>query len=170
MSPLEESATSTPASADTGAALGRIPSGLFVISWRTENRDRVMLASWVMQAGFAPPMVSVAVAPSREFLAAARGGLPFVVNVLSEHQRTLLARFGKPIAEGEEPFAGLAVERTTDHVAAITEAASWLACRMVGEALVDGADHVIVVGRVEAARGNPDVSPVVHLRRNGLKY
>jgi flavin reductase (DIM6/NTAB) family NADH-FMN oxidoreductase RutF len=41
---------------------------------------------------------------------------------------------------------------------------------MVGEAVVDGADHVVVVGRVEAARGVSDTAPLVHLRRNGLKY
>jgi hypothetical protein len=53
-------------------ALGRIPSGLFVISWQEAGADRTMLASWVMQAGFAPPVVSVAVAPSRDLLVASR--------------------------------------------------------------------------------------------------
>ncbi len=165
-----DAASSAPATAEISAALGRIPSGLFVIAWRREGRDGVMLASWVMQAGFDPPVVSLAVAPSREFLAAARDGQQFVVNVLSEHQRSLLARFGKPIPEGEEPFAGITVDRTSENVAAISDAASWLACRMVGEAVVDGADHVVVVGRVEAARGVSDTAPLVHLRRNGLKY
>lgn len=164
--------TASPAhpSAEIGAALGRIPSGLFVISWRHDDRDGVMLASWVMQAGFEPPMVSVAVAPSREFLAAVRGGLPFVINVLGENQRSLLARFGKPIADGEEPFAGLSIERTPNGVAIIADSASWLACRMAGEAVVDGADHIVVVARVEAARGVPETAPLVHIRRNGNKY
>jgi flavin reductase (DIM6/NTAB) family NADH-FMN oxidoreductase RutF len=170
MSLPQDSSSSSPASADIGAALGRIPSGLFVIAWRTEDHDRVMLASWVMQAGFEPPMLSVAVAPSREFLAAARGGLPFVVNVLAEHQRNLLARFGKPLAEGQDPFAGLTVERTAENIAAVADAASWLACRMVGEAVVDGADHIVIMARVEAARGSSGIEPLVHIRKNGLKY
>jgi len=63
-------------------ALGRIPSGLFVISWRHDGVDRTMLASWVMQAGFSPPAVSVAVAPTRELVAAIDRGIPFVVNIL----------------------------------------------------------------------------------------
>ena len=33
-----------------------------------------------------------------------------------------------------------------------------------------GADHVLVLGRVEAAGGRPDTSPLVHLRRSGLRY
>lgn len=152
------------------ASLGRIPSGLFVITWRAGEADRVMLASWVMQAGFEPPLVSLAIGTSRDLLAAVRGGASFVVNVLAESQRSLLARFGKPIADGDDPFAGLAVERTTGGVATLTDAPAWLACHMVGETSVAGADHVVVLARVDAARGTPDTPPLVHLRRNGFKY
>jgi flavin reductase (DIM6/NTAB) family NADH-FMN oxidoreductase RutF len=140
------------------------------MSWRSEDRDHVMLASWVMQAGFEPAMVSVAVAPSREFLTAARGGLPFVINVLAENQRSLLSRFGKPVADGQDPFLDLSVHRTADGVAVIDGVASWLTCRMVAESVVDAADHVVVVARVEAASGTAAIEPLVHIRKNGLRY
>lgn len=168
MPPSPQSPSS--ASADGVAdALGRIPSGLFVITWRSGDRDHAMLASWVMQAGFAPPVLSVAVGTSRELLTAVREGTPFAVNVLGESQRSLLARFGKAPAEGEDPFAGLGIDRTPTGVAVIGGAAGWLECRPVGEAAADG-DHVVVLGRVEAASGRPDTQPLVHVRRNGLKY
>lgn len=170
MSQPREIVTSPSAADDVGTALGRVPSGLFVVSWRSDDRDRVMLASWAMQAGFEPPMVSLAVAPSREFLAAVRCGIPFVINVLAASQRSLLARFGKPIADGEDPFNGIAVHRIADNVAVIDGAASWLACRMAGEAMVDGADHVVVVARVETAGGSAAIEPLIHIRKNGLRY
>ncbi len=151
-------------------ALGRIPSGLFVVTWRHEASDRGMLASWVMQAGFAPPLVSVAVGTSRDLLAAVRAGTPFVVNVLAESQRSLLARFGRPPAAGEDPFAGLAIHRTPAGIASFAESAAWLECRFVGETTAPGADHAIVLGRIEAATGSSDIAPLVHLRRSGLKY
>jgi flavin reductase (DIM6/NTAB) family NADH-FMN oxidoreductase RutF len=156
--------------ADLAVALGRIPSGLFVVTWREGGADRGMLASWVMQAGFEPPLVSVAVGSSRDLLAALAGGAAFVVNVLAESQKGLLGRFGKPPAAGEDPFAGLAVERTADGAAALADAAAWLACRPVAEAVAPGGDHVVVVGRVEAARGTTAAEPLVHVRRNGLRY
>lgn len=152
------------------AALGRIPSGLFVISWRSNDADRGMLASWVMQAGFAPPLVSVAVGTTRDLLGVVRAGGPFAVNVLAESQRSLLARFGKPPADGEDPFAGLALERTPTGVALLAEAAGWMECRPVGETAAAGADHVLVLGRIEAAGGRADTAPLVHLRRSGLRY
>ena len=168
--PSSAQSPSSAAGTDLASALGRIPSGLFVVTWRTDARDHAMLASWVMQVGFAPPLVSVAVGTSRDLLAAVRSGAPFAVNVLAETQRSLLARFGKAPAEGEDPFAGLGVERTPQGLAALADAASWLECRPVGEATAAGADHVLVLGRVEAAVGRPDSPPLVHVRRNGLKY
>jgi hypothetical protein len=40
----------------------------------------------------------------------------------------------------------------------------------VGETTAAGADHVVVLGRIEAAGGRPDTAPLVHLRRSGLRY
>ena len=44
------------------AVLGRTPSGIFVLTARAaDGRETGMLASWVQQASFEPPMVTVAV-------------------------------------------------------------------------------------------------------------
>ena len=155
------------------SALGRIPSGLFIVTWCEDSRDRGMLASWVMQAGFAPPMVTVAVAPGRGLLAAIDAGAPFVVNVLAETQRPLLARFGKPAGADDDPFAGLAVGRAACGAPTLGDAAAWLECRPIsrtaGSVEVPG-DHVVVLASVTAAEPGPDLQPLVHLRKNGLRY
>jgi flavin reductase (DIM6/NTAB) family NADH-FMN oxidoreductase RutF len=110
------------------------------------------------------------VGTGRDLLGVVRAGGLFAVNALAESQRSLLARFGKPPAEGEDLFAGLAVERTPAGVAVLAEAAGWMECRPVGETTAAGADHVVVLGRIEAAGGRPDTAPLVHLRRSGLRY
>jgi flavin reductase (DIM6/NTAB) family NADH-FMN oxidoreductase RutF len=153
-----------PAASEIAAALGRVPSGLFVVSWREEAADRCMLASWVMQAGFTPPQVSVAIAESRGLLAAVDQGQPFAVSVLAESQRGLLARFGKP---GTDAFAGLDVHRTASGLAALSDAAAWMECRAVTRAA--HGDHVVVIAEVVAA-GGAGGEPAVHVRRNGLRY
>jgi flavin reductase (DIM6/NTAB) family NADH-FMN oxidoreductase RutF len=132
-----------------------------------------MLASWVMQAGFEPPMVTVAMAPGRDLLEAVEAGTPFVVNVLGENQRALLARFGKPAAAGEEPFAGLAVSRAGCGAPKLDEAAAWLECGPVSQTAGSDAtpsDHVVVLARVIAAGTGGELAPLVHLRKNGLRY
>jgi flavin reductase (DIM6/NTAB) family NADH-FMN oxidoreductase RutF len=149
-------------------ALGKIPSGLFIITWRHEGGDRGMLASWVMQAAFTPPAVTVAVAASRDLLATIAAGTQFVVNILGESQRSLLARFGRPAGPGEDPFAGLALARTASGAAALTAATGWLECRGVTQATAG--DHVIVVAEVMHAGSGSGELPLVHTRRNGLRY
>lgn len=78
--------------------LGKIPSGLFVLTWRDGETDRGMLASWLMQAGFDPPCISVAIGTHRELLTFASSGQNFVVNILGESQKSILGKFGKPAA------------------------------------------------------------------------
>lgn len=161
---MQSTAQSDAADAGIPAALGRIPSGLFVVSWRDGDADRCMLASWVMQAGFVPPQVSVAVATSRELLAALDAGAAFAVSVLADSQRSLLARFGKPAADA---FTGLALHRTPAGVAVLADAAAWLDCRPTARAA--HGDHVLVLAEVVAG-GGTGMEPAVHVRKNGLRY
>jgi flavin reductase (DIM6/NTAB) family NADH-FMN oxidoreductase RutF len=165
--PLAQNATpAAVADADPAAALGRIPSGLFVVAWRVADQDRALLASWIMQAGFVPPTISVAVATTRDLLAALDTDARFSVSVLGEPQRSLVGRFAKPAAE---PFAGLDVRRTASGVAVLADAAAWLECRPLARA-ASGGDHVVVVAEVLATAAAEGRTPLVHTRKNGLRY
>lgn len=171
---------SSPDDGGVAAALGRIPSGLFVVTWREQEGDagevdRGMLASWVMQAGFDPPAVSIAIGTSRGLLAAIDAGRSFIVNVLAESQRPLVARFGRPAGNGYDPFADLPIERGPCGAAVLAPASAWLECRAASKAAAG--DHVVVVATVHAAAGTPAIpgtsapdSPIVHIRKNGLRY
>jgi flavin reductase (DIM6/NTAB) family NADH-FMN oxidoreductase RutF len=155
--------------ADVSVALGRIPSGLFVLTWREAEQDRGMLASWVMQAGFEPPSISVAVGLTRGALGPLEGGGAFVVNGLAESQRSMLARFGRPAGEGGDPFEGLVIHRSPGGLAILDGAAAWLECVSLDRA--SSGDHRLIVARAlcgGAAEG--DSRPLVHLRKNGLRY
>lgn len=149
-------------------ALGRLPSGLFVISWPDAGVDRTMLASWVMQAGFVPPAVSVAVAPSRDLLGAIDRDIPFVISILGESQRGLLSKFGKPTPPGEDPFAGLGILRAPGGGAALAAASGWIECRGMGRTAAG--DHVVVVAEVVGGDCGSGEPPLVHVRKNGLRY
>lgn len=164
------SAPSSGAVDGVATALAHIPSGLFVVTWRDDAGDRSMLASWVMQAGFSPPAVTLAVAPGRDLLAAIDRGLPFVINILSDSQRSLLARFGRPAAAGEAPFADLLTQRVAGDAPVLGGSAGWLECRAVGRAESDTNDHVVVLATVTAAGDGGAEQPLVHLRKNGLRY
>jgi flavin reductase (DIM6/NTAB) family NADH-FMN oxidoreductase RutF len=179
------------------AVLGRLPSGLFVLTARRHpNVTRLasvtqstgsslrsspghsainqaadetgMLASWVMQAGFQPPMITVALHKDRLLAQWLAEAVPFTVNVLSQEQRPLLAHFGHGFEEGEPAFEGLEIERTSNGAPVLAGTVGFLECEPAGH--LDSADHRIFLARVTAGHLNESRRPLVHVRKNGMKY
>ena len=165
--PMTES-TRPPAST-VGQALGRIPSGLFILTVTHNGRSTGMLASWVMQAGFDPPMVTVAVALPRyvgDWISAAGG---FTLNQIPAGGKALIRHFSRGFAADVPAFVGL---RLRDECAAgpvLADAVAYLDAEVAG--VLAGGDHRIVLGRVVAgAVFSADAEPMVHLRQNGMHY
>jgi flavin reductase (DIM6/NTAB) family NADH-FMN oxidoreductase RutF len=150
------------------SVLGRIPSGVYVLTVRSGDQETGMLASWVMQAGFEPPMISVAVRKGRYVADWLRAGLPFVLNLVPEGQAKTLQHFGRGFAPGEPAFEGIAVVRTPRGLAVLEEALGHLECEPGG--CIDSADHHIFLARVTGGRLAREDRPMVHVRKNGLKY
>jgi flavin reductase (DIM6/NTAB) family NADH-FMN oxidoreductase RutF len=150
------------------AALGRIPSGLFVLTMRNGDNETGMLASWVQQCSFDPPQVSVALNKTRDALAWLPDGAVFVLNIIPEGGKTLVAHFGKGFAPNEPAFEGLKITREHETPPVLLASHAYLVCRVVSR--VDAGDHVLVIGRVTAGAVLHDGKPTVHLRKNGLRY
>src|SRR5919109_4904434 len=114
------------------AALGRIVSGMFVITARQEQGETGMLASWVQQCSFDPPLVSVALKKGREIASWLPEGAPFVVNILDDTQTDMLIHFGRGFSEKEDAFVDVEIERIDHSPAIIKDALAFLHCRVVG--------------------------------------
>jgi flavin reductase (DIM6/NTAB) family NADH-FMN oxidoreductase RutF len=149
-------------------ALGRVPSGIFILTIGAGDRATGMLASWVMQAGFEPPMVSVAVRRDRYVAEWLARGEPFVLNIVGEGQKHLLKHFGSGFEPGEPAFAGLETVDANNGVPALADAAGRLEC--VPEKHVDSGDHRVFLARVTAGAAGNDLPPTVHIRRSGAHY
>lgn len=150
------------------AALGRVPSGIFVLVAGQGERATAMLASWVQQCSFDPPQVSVAVRRERSIHGLLTDGAPFTLNIVPIHATEFLKHFGKGFEPGEPAFAGFAVERTSTGVAVLTDALAHLDCRVSGRC--DAGDHDLLVARVVGGRLHADDKPMVHVRKSGLRY
>lgn len=150
------------------AVLGRLPSGLFVLTARCEDEETGMLASWVMQAGFEPPAITVALHKDRVLARWLATGTPFTVNLLAQEQRPLLAHFARGFEEGEPAFDGLEVERVSNGTPVLADTVGYLECEPTGH--LDSADHRIFLARVVGGHLNEGRRPLVHVRKNGMKY
>jgi flavin reductase (DIM6/NTAB) family NADH-FMN oxidoreductase RutF len=150
------------------AALGRIPSGLFVLTVRQGDVETGLLTSWVQQCSFEPPQVTVALKRGRDVAAWLTLDAVFVLNILDDTQTDMIAHFGKGFAPGEPAFAEVEVERPPGCPPVLTEALAYLECRVAGRC--EAGDHDLVIGRVVGGRMLSDGHPMVHVRKSGTHY
>lgn len=169
------SETASAASADSSAlasVLGKIPSGLFIVSGRSiDGQETGLLASWAQQASFEPPMITVAVNRSRYLNDWLRTNPVIGLNLVAEGQKEFLKHFGAGFEPGAAAFAGLNVIRGTTGVALLADSIGWLEGRITSH--LETGDHVIyAVALLNAGTGERFAagSPWVHIRKNGLKY
>jgi flavin reductase (DIM6/NTAB) family NADH-FMN oxidoreductase RutF len=152
-----------------GAAIGRIPSGLFVLTASHEERRSGMLASWVQQVCFQPPMVSVAIGKGRPIMPLISESRRFGICQLPRNEKVILRKFAGGTELGEDPFLGFEmVQHTVTGVPILAHVLSYLECELACHMDVEG-DHDIFVGEVKG--GNfIGGEPHVHLRESGFKY
>lgn len=152
-----------------GLALGRVPSGLFILTARYEDKSAGMLTSWVQQVSFEPPMVTVAVAKGRSIMPLISESRRFGLCQIAQGEKTLLRRFAGGSDPNEDPFLGLdMVHGAAMSVPILTHCLGYLECEVTCHMDVEG-DHDLFVGRVKSGRYNQG-EPWIHVRENGLKY
>lgn len=155
-------------------ALGRLPSGIYILTVgqtgsRPDDQATGMLVSWVQQAGFEPPMISLAVKQGRALSDRLEGGEPFVLNVVADGDKKYLKHFGKGFEPGQPAFDGLQLATTACGVPALADALATLECRAAGG--VDASDHRVLVAHVTGGSlRNKEATPMVHVRKRGDHY
>lgn len=148
--------------------LGQIASGCFVLTARDADKSTGILASWVQQAGFDPPALTVAVAKERPIRAMIEKSRQFVINIVDSKQCTvMLKRFGKHSAGDSSVFANVSVQ---NHAAGVIvdDCLGYLCCELSGS--VDAGDHIVYVGRIIGGGQKAPGEPSVHIRTNGFGY
>jgi flavin reductase (DIM6/NTAB) family NADH-FMN oxidoreductase RutF len=150
------------------AALGRIVSGITVLTARRGDQATGMLASWVQQCAFEPPHVSIAIKQGRPMNGWLTGNSHFVLNVLADSQKNLVAHFGRGFSLETPAFEGLELGSSPGNQPILLQALAYLECEVTSRLAVG--DHDLLVGRVVAGAMQGDAGPMVHLRRSGMRY
>lgn len=155
---------------DVAVALGRVPSGLFVVTARNAGGvETAFLASWVMQAGFEPPALSIAVGQDRAALDFVRApGSSFTVSVIADSEKAQVGPFARGVAPGPDALADAPVERIESGQSVVEGCLAWMDCRTLDHAR--SGDHVVVLAEIVDARAGRDDFPAIHVRKNGLSY
>lgn len=154
---------------DLGRAIGRIASGVFVVTMGNENERDGLLATWINQTSFEPPMVAVAVNKGRHIMSRLTPGTVFAVNVLSKKNKTAYKNFVQPYTEGLDRFLGVKLLPGVCGAPVLAESVAYLLCQV--RHIADGGDHNLVIAEtLEGDVLNPEDEPMIHLRKNGFQY
>jgi flavin reductase (DIM6/NTAB) family NADH-FMN oxidoreductase RutF len=149
-------------------ALGRIPTGLYIVSSVDGAEPVGFVGSFVMQVGLEPPTVCVAVGKARGPLEAMRAHGRFGVSVLDAESHWVMRNFFRKPAEGGSSFDGLELVEAPGGTPVLGAALAWVECRITGE--YETGDHVVLFGEVEDGSQTREGDPSVHLRKDGLGY
>lgn len=153
---------------EIGKALGKIPSGVGVLTAKSGDLESAMLASWFQQVAFEPPTIAVAVNKSRPILELIGSSKSFTLSLFHTNQKDLFAHFAKGFEPGQDPFQGVRVTRDSIGGAILADGMSYLACEIAGE--LDAGDHKVLLGRVVKGGILNDGHSMVHTRKNGFHY
>lgn len=148
-----------------GKALGRIASGLYVLTAKCEDKEDAVLASWVNQCSFEPPALTIALGTLRQARLLVEGSGAFIVNVLPKDDMALLKHFSRP---PKDMFKGVKTLKGLEGIRILKDAVAYLECE-VAQAMQTG-DHVIYVGEIVGGKTLKTGDPYIHVRDNGFNY
>ncbi|WP_066375212.1 diflavin flavoprotein [Anabaena sp. CA = ATCC 33047] len=151
-------------------AVGRIVGSLCVVTAKQGDISSAMLASWVAQASFNPPGLTVAIAKDRAVEPLTHTGNKFTLNVLKEGNHLgLMKHFLKPFAPGQDRFADVATEEAANGSPILKDALAYLECSVQNR--MESGDHWLVYATVDNGKVlNQDGVTAVHHRKSGNHY
>ena len=140
------------------AVMAGVATPVSVVTTLSDGAPHGTTVSAFASLSLSPPMVLVSLDRSSELLARLTGGSVFGVNVLGSDQAGLALAFAR---KGSDKFTG--VDWVDDAGAPrLAGSPGWLSCTVAQ--LVQGGDHVIVLGEVRAA-DRRDAPPLTYHAR-----
>ncbi len=155
-------------------ALGRIVGPLCVLTARKgrgeEALSGAMIASWVSQASFNPPGLSIAVAKDRAVGALLHCGDHFTLNILAEGKHNQqMKQFLQPFPPGADRFSGVKIDTSPAGQPILPEALSWIEGCVKHR--MECGDHWVIYAEINHGKVlDPHGSTAIHHRRTGANY
>lgn len=145
-------------------ALGRLSSGLYVLTTTKGGVSNALLTSHVAQASVEPWGVSIAIAKDSMMDIEMEVGDRFVLNVLREdNYKALTVHFLKRFAPDSDRFAEINTQTASNGCPILTEALAYIECEAASR--MECGDNWVIYATVDSGRvSDPDALPAVQHR------
>lgn len=148
-------------------ALGKVSSGLYIVTARIGDTPLGMVCSFVEQCSFEPPMISIAMAPDRPIIQAFDGHGLFGLHVLSNENKGLMKAFVRQ--DLANPFESHPLVENLFGIPQLEEAWVFLACKVAGK--MPTGDHILFLAEIfDGVVQHGTGEAMVRIRSNGFGY
>lgn len=151
----------------TEQAVGRITGSLCVVTTKHNGIDQGALTSWVSQATFTPPGLTIAINKEENEETLAQTGSEFILNILKEG-RNLRRHFQRSNTAGNR-FAEIGTHAASNGCLVLDDALAYLECTVQNR--MECGDHWLVYAVVENGKVlEPAGVTAVQHRKSGTQY
>jgi flavin reductase (DIM6/NTAB) family NADH-FMN oxidoreductase RutF len=144
-------------------AFGRMTYGIYVLTTAFENRVNGMIASWVSQVSYEPPLIAVAVHTNRSCHLLIEGSGHFALHVLGKSQKQQAYQFLS--AEPEKKFDGIGWHTGIGGSPVLSNCLAFFECRL--ETRIRPGNHTVFIGEVIDSRVVSAADPLSTLDFHG---
>ncbi len=128
-------------------AFGQMTYGIYVLTSKAGETINGMIASWVSQVSYDPPLIMAAVHPNRYSHQLIEKGGGFALHILSEAQTDFLARFKQPDVKNKFPALNWTSGQTGCPI--LLDCLAYLECEL--KTHYRPGNHTLFIGEVIAA-------------------
>jgi len=151
----------TVSDAEFRAVLGRFPTGVTVVTTCEGTAPVGVTVNAFASISLDPPLVMVSIDKRSHLHIAIPQAAYFAVSILTAEQQDLSRRFAGQTGDRADRFRGVSWRSEATGAPILSDALAWVDCRV--EAIYDGGDHSIILGRV-VALGASSGDPLLYYR------
>ncbi len=145
-------------------AFAKLTYGIYVLTSKKDEAINAMIASWVSQVSYEPPLVMVAVHPNRFSHQLIEQGGGFALHVMAGSQANLLSRFKGPDVKAK--FSSLDWTTGKTGCPILTDCPAYLECEL--KTHYRPGNHTLFIGEVIAAGVFADEKPFTTMEYDGV--
>lgn len=153
-------------------AMGRVLGSLSVLTAKDEDASSAMLASWISQASFNPPGLTVSIKKDRAMEPLLTIGGKFAISMIPEGgpDKLVMRKLARPFLPGEDRLEGLeTIPGELSEAPILKVANASMECQVVSR--MEAGDHWIVYANVLGGKVlNEAANTAVHHRKVGNHY
>ena len=140
--------------------------GVYILSSVNKGEYCVSTITWVSQASFQPPMISVCIKRNSASYEIVKKRGEFILHLLGDNQKELASTFFKPTIFENEKLNGQEFS-LENNLPLLKDIPAYIQCKVIE--ILENGDHPLFLAEVVDAKINNDSDPL-ELRKTGWTY